>query len=166
MDDFLYEFTYACAVARNKHAFTILTKFAKKSNMSDENSQNSCTILQQLFHVIEQRKREMPPDSYTTTLFQAGIGKITAKINEESQELIDAATVTAHTTGQSDNTTNPPHILMSTKEKSHVVYEAADLVYHLFVLLAACDLSLTDVERELARRFGVSGLVERANRKT
>ena len=134
--------------------------------MSDENSQNSCTILQQLFHVIEQRKREMPPDSYTTTLFQAGIGKITAKISEESQELIDAAMVTTQVTDQSDNKTNHPYILMASKEKSHVVYEAADLVYHLFVLLAACDLSLTDVEQELARRFGVSGLVERANRKT
>ena len=134
--------------------------------MSDENSQNSCTILQQLFRVIEQRKCEMPPDSYTTTLFQAGIGKIIAKISEESQELIDAATATTHTTDRSDNKTNHPHILMASKEKSHVVYEAADLVYHLLVLLVACDLSLTDVEQELAQRFGVSGLVERANRKT
>ena len=45
-----------------------------------------------------------------------------------------------------------------------VTHEAADLVYHLLVMLAECDVSLGDVERELARRFGTSGLEEKASR--
>ena len=47
---------------------------------------------------------------------------------------------------------------------AHVVHEAADLVYHLFVLLAYKDIPLADVEAELQRRFGSSGLDEKASR--
>jgi len=78
--------------------------------MSGENSQNSCTIFQQLFRVIEQRRCEMPPDSYTTAFFQTGIGKIAAKINKESQELIDAAMVTTHATNLQGSKTNYHYI--------------------------------------------------------
>jgi phosphoribosyl-ATP pyrophosphohydrolase len=43
--------------------------------------------------------------------------------------------------------------------------ETADLIYHLFVLLAHRDIALTEIEQELARRFGISGLAEKAARK-
>ena len=48
--------------------------------------------------------------------------------------------------------------------REHFVYEAADLLYHTFVLLAHRDVSLDEVRSELARRFGVSGLEEKASR--
>ena len=48
--------------------------------------------------------------------------------------------------------------------RAHLTHEAADLIYHLFVMLAARDVALDDVEAELARRFGVSGLDEKASR--
>ena len=110
--------------------------------MCEEISKN-CSILNQLFQVIEQRRRELPPNSYTTTLFQGGIEKITTKIEEESKELIDAA---------------------QGAMREHITHEAADLLYHFFVLLAACDLTLNDIEQELVRRSGISGLVEKASR--
>jgi phosphoribosyl-ATP pyrophosphohydrolase len=50
--------------------------------------------------------------------------------------------------------------------RQHVVAEAGDLIYHLLVLLAARDIELADVEAELARRFGVSGIVEKSFRKS
>ena len=49
--------------------------------------------------------------------------------------------------------------------RQHTIYEAADLLYHLWVLLAWRDIELSEVESELARRFGVSGLEEKASRR-
>ena len=48
--------------------------------------------------------------------------------------------------------------------RSHLIYEAADLIYHLFVLMGHRDVKLSEVEAELARRFGLSGLDEKAAR--
>lgn len=90
--------------------------------------------------VIEDRKVQMPEKSYTTTLFDGGIEAISAKVSEEAAEVIDAASVAREDRGYS------------------LTYEAADLIYHLLVLLAYCGVSLVDVEEELGRRFGKSGL--------
>ena len=90
--------------------------------------------------VIEDRKTKQPAKSYTTKLFQGGVEAIGLKLCEESAEVFDAASVAHEDRGYS------------------LTYEAADLLYHLLVLLAFCGVSLTDVEEELARRFGKSGL--------
>ena len=116
--------------------------------MCEKFSQKIGTVLQKLERVIQQRRNDLSPDSYTTTLFLAGIEKIAAKLAEESLELIDAA-----------------KICTTESAKEQVTHEAADLMYHFLVLLAACDVTLLDVEQELARRFGVSGLIEKASRK-
>jgi phosphoribosyl-ATP pyrophosphohydrolase len=50
------------------------------------------------------------------------------------------------------------------RRREPVVHEAADLVYHLLVMLALCGVTLEEVEKELARRFGTSGLDEKAAR--
>lgn len=127
--------------------------------MSDEISQKSLNVLKQLFEVIEDRRQKMPPDSYTTTLFQGGIKKIASKITEESQELVEAALDFEKCNNVKKSETELQAI------KKHVVDEAADLMYHFLVLLAANHLTFADLEQELARRFGISGLAEKAARK-
>jgi phosphoribosyl-ATP pyrophosphohydrolase/phosphoribosyl-AMP cyclohydrolase len=91
----------------------------------------SQNILTQLYALIAQRKKEMPKGSYTTTLFKEGLGRIASKISEESTEVIEAA---------------------FEKDKKEIIWEAADLIYHLLVLLAAKDVDFKEVEAELGRR--------------
>ncbi|MCL2622456.1 MAG: phosphoribosyl-ATP diphosphatase [Planctomycetaceae bacterium] len=119
--------------------------------MCDKFSKKSNPMMRQIFEVIVQRQQFLPPDSYTTSLLLGGIEKIVAKFSEETEELIEAA-VRLSSGGNGG------------KEKEHVVHEAADLMYHFLVLLAACGIALNDVEQELGRRFGVSGLTEKALR--
>ena len=105
------------------------------------------SIFAQLMAVIEDRKANPPEKSYTTRLFAGGVPKIGAKVIEEAAEVVEAAGEPGEA-GQ-----------------DHTVREAADVIYHLFVLRAQRDISLARVEAELARRFGVSGLDEKAARK-
>lgn len=96
--------------------------------------------------VIEDRRNNPPAKSYTTSLFAGGVSKIGEKIVEEAAEVVEAA----GEPGQAG--------------RQHLVYESADLIYHLFVLLGYHGIPLTEVERELARRFGISGIDEKAAR--
>ncbi len=105
------------------------------------------SILTQLMAVIESRKADPPEGSYTADLFRGGAAVIGAKIIEEATEIAEAA---AEAAGM---------------RRKHVVHEAADLVYHLLVLLGYCDIGLEQLESELRRRFGVSGLDEKASRR-
>ena len=93
--------------------------------------------------VIEQRKAAPTQQSYTATLLAGGITKIGAKVREEADELI-AAAAEAGECGQ-----------------QYLAQEAADLIYHLFVMLAARGVSLVDIEAVIEQRFGTSGLAER-----
>lgn len=104
-------------------------------------------ILAKLMATIEDRARHRPAGSYTTQLLGGGVDAIGAKLIEEATELVEAAAI-------SDDTARTPG----------VVHEAADLVYHLLVLLAHAGVTLADVEAELARRFGTSGLEEKRSR--
>jgi phosphoribosyl-ATP pyrophosphohydrolase len=107
---------------------------------------NPSPVLAQLMAVIEDRKRMLPEKSYTTRLFAGGASKIGEKIIEEAAEVVEAA-------GEPGE-----------EGRLHLVREAADLVYHLFVMLGHRDVRLAEVEAELARRFGISGLDEKASR--
>jgi phosphoribosyl-ATP pyrophosphohydrolase len=89
-------------------------------------------VLQTLWNTIEDRKCNPRPESYTASLFAAGMPRIAQKVGEEGVETVVAAL------SQSDD---------------RVVAEMADLVYHCLVLLAARGLQWADVELELARRF-------------
>lgn len=109
---------------------------------------NESHILAQLMAVIEDRKANPPEKSYTTKLFAGGVDKIGGKIMEEAAETVEAA-------GEPGD-----------EGKAHLIYEAGDLIYHLFVLLCHKEITLPEVEQELARRFGVSGIDEKASRKT
>jgi len=89
-------------------------------------------IINMLYKLIKSRKNELPEDSYTTYLFEEGIDKILKKIGEESSEVIIAAK-------------NEP--------QKELVYETADLIYHLMVLLVEKDVNLDQIEAELSDRY-------------
>lgn len=103
-------------------------------------------ILSRLMEVINDRRDNPPAKSYTTTLFSGGVDKIGGKILEEAGEVVEAAREEG------------------AAGRDHLVHEAADLIYHLWVMLSHHRIDLDDVEAELARRFGVSGLDEKASR--
>ena len=92
---------------------------------------------------IRDRKDAAAVRSYTASLFFQGRPKIAQKLGEEAVETVIAA---------------------CSGDDSKIVPEAADLVYHLIVLLVDAGLSLDDVRRELARREGQSGHDEKAGR--
>lgn len=88
-------------------------------------------IIQDLFRLIQQRKKDLPKNSYTTKLFKAGQKKILAKIKEESAEIIKAATK---------------------ETKKRLIEESCDLLYHLFVLLTNEKIQINEIEKELSKR--------------
>jgi phosphoribosyl-ATP pyrophosphohydrolase len=101
------------------------------------------SVLTDLFAVIEQRKSASADDSYTAKLLAGGAALAGRKLTEEAVETLIAAV------SESDEA---------------VVNEAADVMYHLLVVLAVRGLSLEQVTDELQRRFGLSGLDEKASR--
>jgi phosphoribosyl-ATP pyrophosphohydrolase len=100
-------------------------------------------VLQRLADVLEQRKGADPQSSYVAKLYAKGLDAILKKIGEEATE-----TVMAAKDGEADK----------------IIYETADLWFHSMVLLAQQGLRPEDVLQELDRRFGLSGLEEKANR--
>ena len=97
----------------------------------DEINSLGMEFLEVLQHLIRERKEKMPANSYTTTLFQAGINKIAQKVGEEAVELI-----------------------IESKDPNDTLFlnEAADLVYHLMVLLSARGYGIGDVAGILEQR--------------
>lgn len=101
-------------------------------------------ILSRLAETLESRKLADPNSSYVAKLYAKGLDAILKKIGEEATETVIAA---------------------KGGDKSQVVYEMADLWFHSMVLLAQQGLHPDDVLAELARREGLSGLVEKASRE-
>ncbi len=90
-------------------------------------------LVREIFDVIQQRSKDMPPGSYTAYLFKEGQDKILKKIGEEAAEVIIAS---------------------KSGGESQLAAEIADLVYHLLVLLAWHGMEPDDVLTVLARRRG------------
>jgi phosphoribosyl-ATP pyrophosphohydrolase len=105
------------------------------------------SILSALMGVIAERKsRGVAEKSYVASLMSEGVGKIGAKLVEEAAEVVEAGDEPGEAGAE------------------HLVKEVADLVFHAMVLLGYRDLEWKAVEAELARRFGISGLEEKASR--
>jgi len=102
-------------------------------------------VLQQLAEVLEQRKQQSAEQSYVASLYAKGIDQILKKIGEEATETVIAA---------------------KDGDKDKIVYETADLWFHSMVLLAHQGLGPEHVLAELQRRFGLSGLEEKAQRSS
>ena len=96
--------------------------------------------------VIAERRSNPSASSYTCQLLESGPPRIGKKLVEEAAETWEAA------------------LQVDAQGIDPLVYEAADVIYHLFVMLAKFDVPLERVEEELGRRFGVSGLEEKASR--
>ena len=101
-------------------------------------------VLMRLAEVLEQRKEADADSSYVAGLYSKGLDKILKKIGEEATETVMAA---------------------KDGDAEHIVYEIADLWFHCMVLLAHQGLGPQAVLQELERRFGLSGLEEKAGRK-
>jgi phosphoribosyl-ATP pyrophosphohydrolase len=99
--------------------------------------------LAKLAVVIEQRKTADPQNSYVASLYEKGLDRILKKVGEEATETVIAAK------GGDD---------------AQLVYETADLWFHTLVMLAARGLGPDAVLAELERRFGLSGIEEKASR--
>ncbi len=100
-------------------------------------------ILDRLADLLEQRKTADPSTSYVAKLYAKGMDSILKKVGEEATETIIAA---------KDN------------DKEQIIYETADLWFHTLVMLAKVGLKPQDVLDELARREGLSGIVEKSSR--
>lgn len=101
-------------------------------------------VLSRLTKVLEQRKQAEPDSSYVAKLFHKGLDAILKKIGEEATETVMAA---------------------KDGDKDKIIYEIADLWFHSMVLLTQQGLTAEDVLKELDRRFGLSGIEEKASRK-
>jgi phosphoribosyl-ATP pyrophosphohydrolase len=102
-------------------------------------------ILQQLEQVLEERKQADAETSYVASLHARGLEKILKKVGEEATETVIAAVEGRH---------------------EQVVYETADLWFHTMVMLSHLGISHREVLAELERRFGLSGLEEKAQRES
>jgi phosphoribosyl-ATP pyrophosphohydrolase len=100
-------------------------------------------MLDRLALIVASRRGADPAASYVAKLFAAGRARIAAKVGEEATETVIAATL---------------------DDRAAIVAESADLLFHLSVLWADAGIGLDDIDAELARREGVSGIAEKASR--
>lgn len=113
------------------------------AGIADDPAHHALPTLAGLTEELNARKRAVGSTSYTRKLLDGGSAAINAKILEEAAEVAQA---------------------IAAESEARVVSEAADVLYHLMVGLLLRGVSLRDVEAELARRAGVSGLLEKAQR--
>tara|TARA_B100000787_G_scaffold68776_1_gene50571 strand:- start:543 stop:863 length:321 start_codon:yes stop_codon:yes gene_type:complete len=100
-------------------------------------------VLTQLAAVLEARKNAKADESYVASLYKGGTDKILKKLGEEATETIIAG---------------------KGGDRDQIIYETADLWFHSMVLLAHNNIEPQHILDELDRRFGLSGLEEKANR--
>ena len=101
-------------------------------------------VIERLEKTLDARKTANAEKSYTAALFQKGEDAILKKIGEESVETILAA---------------------KENDRAHLIYESADLLFHLLVLLRHKNIAFAEILAELARREGVSGIEEKNSRQ-
>jgi phosphoribosyl-ATP pyrophosphohydrolase len=113
------------------------------SHIQEKTSVKVNDLLQQLAQALEQRKSADPQKSYVASLYAKGLDAILKKVGEEATETVIAA---------------------KNGDANQLIYETADLWFHTLVLLAHQGLGPELVLKELERRFGLSGLEEKALR--
>lgn len=94
-------------------------------------TETGVAIIPALYDLIRARRDNPPPGSYTSSLFEKGRVEIVKKLGEEAVEVVVAATA---------------------QTRDRVVYESADLIYHLLVLLVEQGVAWEEIEAELAKR--------------
>ena len=101
------------------------------------------TMFQRVYEVIMERKNKSPENSYVASLMDKGIDSILKKIGEESAEVILAA---------------------KNVNRKEQIHEITDLWFHLLILMEYQGIMIEDISQELKKRFGQSGLEEKAQR--
>ena len=113
--------------------------------MADNLNKNN--VLESVYNVICERVKERPEKSYVVSLFDKGLEKILSKVAEESEEVLEAAREPGK------------------EGVAHLNNEICDLFFHTLVLAAYQGIAFEQIENELTRRFGLSGIVEKESRK-
>lgn len=134
----------ACHTGRKTCFFTSIQTGNTTSEVA-VNTTSSYGVLDNLYHTICERKDSDPNKSYTAQLLQGDENSMLKKIVEEAGEFTFAV---------KDNDTQ------------EIIYEAADIVYHIMVALASKNVNPDRIKQELARRFGLSGIEEKNSRKS
>jgi phosphoribosyl-ATP pyrophosphohydrolase/phosphoribosyl-AMP cyclohydrolase len=133
----------ACHTGRKSCFFTELQSGEITSDV-EVNTQEAYGVVDTLYHTIQARKNADPETSWTAKLLSKGENTILKKVVEEAGEYCFA---------HKDD------------DESEMVYEAADLTYHMLVALASKNISPDRIKQELARRFGMSGIAEKNSRE-
>jgi len=133
----------ACHTGRRSCFFTELES-GEATSAVEVNSEAMYGVIDTLYHTIQERKNADPSSSWTAKLLSKGENTILKKVVEESGEFCFA---------YKDN------------DEPEMIYEAADLTYHMLVALAAKNISPDRIKQELARRFDMSGIAEKNSRK-
>ena len=126
------------------------------SDQKSEVKKPSYGVIDELYHVIEDRKLNADPQtSYVASLFKKGENQILKKVGEEATELVMAAKELSFAKQIKQD---------EQKAKNDLIYEVADLCFHTLVALSAHNIHPDAVKNELARRFGMSGIEEKRSR--
>jgi len=141
-DTLLIKVTQEGAACHTGHTSCFFTELESGESTSEVkvNSEAMYGVIETLYHTLQERKNADPASSWTAKLFAKGDNTILKKIVEEAGEFSFA---------YKDN------------DEHEMVYEAADLTYHMLVALAAKNISPDRVKQELARRFNMSGIAEK-----
>ena len=132
----------ACHTGRKSCFFTSM-KTNEEVIKVEIDTTSAYGVIDTLYHTILEKKNDDPKKSYTAKLLQGGENSMLKKVVEESGEFTFAI---------KDNDTE------------EIIYEAADITYHVLVALASKNISPDRVKQELAKRFGMSGIEEKNSR--
>lgn len=144
--------------------------FISTNQTKPPKSNLSYGIIDDLYHTLLERKSADPSTSYTASLYAKGVDTIAKKIIEEASEVALALKDIQSANPKKDCQKSTKEAKKSKKDstdkslQSHLVYECADLLYHSLVALAKHNIHPEQVKSELARRFGIGGLAEKASR--
>jgi phosphoribosyl-ATP pyrophosphohydrolase len=122
---------------------------------------SSNDVLDRLMSQIHERAHSLPAGSYTTKLITGGVSAMGEKVLEESAEVVEAAGTVQAALAASGSATSTDVLAA----RQHLIYEAGDVVYHLWVLLGSFGVTVDDIRQELERREGTSGLEEKRRRR-
>ena len=134
----------ACHTGRRSCFFTRLDD-GKIVSEADAAVTQNYSIYDKVYHIIQERKGADPESSYVASLLQKGENSYLKKVVEEAGEFCFA---------------------VKDDDANEIVYEAADLAFHVLVALGAKNIDPDRIEQELERRFGLSGIEEKKMRKS
>ncbi len=134
----------ACHTGRESCFFTKLETSEVISDIKEDSIKNY-SVIDKLYHTIQERKSADPTTSYTASLYNKGENSLLKKVAEEAAEFCFA---------------------IKDDKSDEIVYEAADLTYHTLVALAYKNINPDRVKQELQKRFDKSGIEEKNSRKT